>query len=85
MAEESKSRRRRFGRYEYDPVSATTILAAMVAAAAVLGVLAYTYQGSPETAEKAAAVQGSGMPAPPVRPGGTTGSSVPAPAPSPQR
>jgi hypothetical protein len=76
--------RRRFGRYEYDDVSATMILAAMLSAAAILGVIAYHYQGSPETAERAA-LERSAPTNPGARPLGTSGSGVPAPSPSPQR
>ena len=33
--------RRKFGRYEYDPVTGTYVMAALVLAAVVLGSLAY--------------------------------------------
>ena len=85
MSEQPTKLRKRFGRYEYDDVSATMILAALVAGAAILGVVAYNYQGSPETADKAAMQSSGTLPPPASRPTGTTGSSVPAPAPSPQR
>ena len=85
MSEQPTKRTKRFGRYEYDDVSATMILAALVAGAAILGVVAYNYQGSPQTADKAAMQSDGTLPPPSSRPTGTTGSNVPAASPSTQR
>ena len=46
--------RNKFGRFEYDPVTGTYVLTVVVLAD-VLGSLAYNYQGSPRTDEKASA------------------------------
>lgn len=63
MAERGRLRKR-FGRFEYDPVTGTYILAALVLAAVVLGGLAFSYQGSPQMADKAAVQQGVTIPHP---------------------
>jgi hypothetical protein len=63
MAQPAKMRRR-FGRFEYDPVTGTYILAALVLAAVVLGGLAFSYQGSPQMSDKAAVQQGATIPHP---------------------
>ena len=56
--------RRKFGRFEYDPVTGTYVMATLVLAAVVLGLLAYNYQGSPRMDEAAAARQGATIPHP---------------------
>ena len=56
--------RRKFGRFEYDPVTGTYAVAIAVLAAVVLGSLAYTYQGSPRMDDKAAVKQGVTIPNP---------------------
>lgn len=75
MAEQARLRRK-FGRFEYDPVTGTYIVAALVLAAVVLGALAFSYQGSPTMADKAAVEQGATIP-PPIRlsPATSTGSA----------
>jgi hypothetical protein len=76
MAEPMKIRRK-FGRFGYDPVSGTYVLAALVFAAVVLGLLAYNYQGSPRMDDKAAARQGATIPHPTqLSPAPTTGSGA---------
>jgi hypothetical protein len=55
---------RKFGRFEYDPVTGTYVLAALVFAAVVLGSLAFNYQGSPRMDDKAAVQQGATIPHP---------------------
>lgn len=51
--------RRRFGRFEYDPVTGKYVLAAVVLAAAALGALAFSFQGSPRMDDLATARQGA--------------------------
>jgi hypothetical protein len=51
--------RRRFGRFEYDPVTGKYVLAAVVLAALALGALAFSFQGSPRMDDVAAARQGA--------------------------
>jgi hypothetical protein len=51
--------RRKFGRFEYDPVTGTYVMSALVLVAVVLGALAYNYQGSPRMDDKAALQQGA--------------------------
>jgi hypothetical protein len=69
--------RRKFGRYEYDPVTGTYVMAALVLAAVVLGSLAYNYQGSPRMDDKAIAQQGATIPHPTqLSPTTTTGSDA---------
>jgi hypothetical protein len=76
MAEPVKIRRK-LGRFEYDPVSGTYVLAALVFAAVVLGSLAYNYQGSPRMDDKAAVRQGATIPHPTqLSPAATTGSGA---------
>jgi len=76
MAEPIKIRRK-FGRYEYDPVTGTYVVAGMVLAAVVLGALAFNYQGSPRMDDKAIAQQGATIPNPPqLSPATTTGSAT---------
>ena len=70
--------RSKFGRYEYDPVTGTYVLAALVLAAVVLGSLAYNYQGSPRMDDKAALQQGVTIPHPSqLSPPNTTGVGTP--------
>ena len=69
--------RRKFGRFEYDPVTGTYAVAVAVLAAVVLGSLAYTYQGSPRMDDKAAVEQGVTIPNPTqLNPAATTGSTA---------
>ena len=56
--------RRKFGRFEYDPVTGTYVLATLVLAVVVLGLLAYNYQGSPRMDDKAIVQQGATIPNP---------------------
>ena len=56
--------RRRFPRFEYDPVTGKYVLAAVVLAAMALGALAFSYQGSPRMDDLAAARQGVTIPNP---------------------
>jgi hypothetical protein len=68
---------RKFGRLEYDPVTGTYVLAALVLAAVVLGSLAFNYQGSPRMDDKAALQQGVTIPHPTqLSPATTTGSGA---------
>ena len=70
--------RRKFGRFEYDPVTGTYVVAALVFAAVVLGSLAYNYQGSPRMDDKAAIQQGVTIPNPTqLSPPATTGTGAP--------
>jgi hypothetical protein len=62
MAEPVKIRRK-FGRFEYDPVTGTYVLATLVLATVVLGLLAYN-QGSPRMDDKAIVQQGATIPNP---------------------
>jgi hypothetical protein len=76
MAEPVKIRRK-LGRFEYDPVSGTYVLAALVLAAVVLGSLAYNDQGSPRMDDKASIEQGATIPHPSqLSPPATTGSGA---------
>jgi hypothetical protein len=50
--------RRKFGRFEYDPVTGTYVLAAVVLAVVVLGALALSDRGSPRMDDGAAALRG---------------------------
>ena len=69
--------RRKFGRFEYDPVSGTYVVAILVLAAVVLGTLAYNYQGSPRMDDKAMVQQGVTIPNPTqLSPAPTTGSGA---------
>jgi hypothetical protein len=69
--------RKRFGRFEYDPVTGTYVIAALVFAAVVLGSLAYNYQGSPRMDDKAAIQQGATIPHPSqLSPPATTGTGA---------
>lgn len=67
--------RKKFGRFEYDPVTGTYVLAALVLVAVVLGALAFSHQGSPRMDDKAAVEQGVTVPHPtqlsPAAPGGS--------------
>ena len=63
MAEPVKIRRK-FGRFEYDAVTGTYVMATLVLAAVVLGLLAFNYQGSPRMDDKAAVRQGTTIPHP---------------------
>jgi hypothetical protein len=56
--------RRRFPRFEYDPVTGKYVLAAVVLAAVALGALALSHQGSPRMDDVAAARQGATIPSP---------------------
>jgi hypothetical protein len=56
--------RRRFPRFEYDPVTGKYVLVAVVLAAVALGALAFSYQGSPRMDDVAAARQGATIPNP---------------------
>jgi hypothetical protein len=56
--------RRRFRRFEYDPVTGKYVLAAVVLAALALGALAFSFQGSPRMDDVAAARQGATIPNP---------------------
>ena len=77
MAEPVKIRRK-FGRFEYDPVTGTYVMSALILAAVVLGALAYNYQGSPRMDDKAALQQGVTIPNPTeLSPATTTGSGAP--------
>jgi hypothetical protein len=67
--------RRKFGRFEYDPVTGTYVLAALVLVAVVLGALAFSYQGSPRMDDKAAVQQGATIPHPTQLSPATTGGS----------
>jgi hypothetical protein len=70
--------RHKFGRFEYDPVTGTYVVALLVLAAVVLGSLAYNYQGSPRMDDKAALQQGATIPNPTqLSPATTTGKSTP--------
>ena len=74
MADQARVRRK-FGRFEYDPVTGTYVLGALVLAAVVLGALAFSYQGSPRMDDKAAVEQGVTIPHPTqLSPATTTGS-----------
>ena len=69
--------RRKFGRFEYDSVSGTYVVAVLVLAAVVLGTLAYNYQGSPRMDDKAIVQQGATIPHPSLlSPATTTGSGA---------
>ena len=69
--------RHKFGRFEYDPVTGTYVIAALVLAAVVLGSLAYNYQGSPRMDDKAALQQGATIPNPTqLSPAPTTGTGA---------
>jgi len=70
--------RRRFGRFEYDTVTGKYVLAAVVLAAAALGALAFSFQGSPRMDDLATARQGATIPNP-------TQLSPPAPGPDAAR
>ena len=66
--------RRKFGRFEYDPVTGTYVMAALVFAVVVLVTLAFNYQGSPRMDDKAIAQQGATIPNPTqLSPATTTG------------
>jgi hypothetical protein len=70
--------RRKFGRFEYDPVTGTYVMAALALMAVVLGTLAFNYQGSPRLEDKAAAQQGATIPHPSqLSPATTTGAGAP--------
>jgi hypothetical protein len=70
--------RRKFGRFEYDPVTGTYVMSALILFAVVLGALAYNYQGSPRMDDKAALQQGATIPHPTeLSPATTTGSGAP--------
>jgi hypothetical protein len=56
--------RRRFPRFEYDPVTGKYVLVTVVLAAVALGALAFSYQGSPRMDDVAAARQGATIPNP---------------------
>jgi hypothetical protein len=56
--------RKRFGRFEYDATTANWLIAAMVLAAAVLGVVAFSDKGSPRVADKATLQSGATIPNP---------------------
>jgi hypothetical protein len=76
MAEPVKIRRK-FGRFEYDPVTGTYVLATLVLAAVVLGLLAYNDQGSPRMDDKATVRQGATIPQPSrLSPATTNGSGA---------
>ena len=55
---------KRFGRYQYDGATATLLVGGALAAAVVLGVLAYNYQGSPRMDDRAKAESGATIPHP---------------------
>jgi len=77
MAELRKIRHK-FGRFEYDPVTGTYVVAVLVLVAVVLGSLAYNYQGSPRMDDKAALQQGVTIPNPTqLSPATTTGAGAP--------
>jgi hypothetical protein len=77
MAERARVRRK-FGRFEYDPVTGTYILGAVVLAAVVLGAMAFSYQGSPRMDDRAAVEQGVTIPHPTqLSPAPSTGSATP--------
>ena len=63
MADANRTRRR-IGRFEYDPVVGTYILAVVVLGAVVLGALAVNHQGSPRMDDKAKLEQGVTIPNP---------------------
>ena len=63
MAEPVKIRRK-FGRFEYDAVTGTYVMATLVLAAVVLGLLAFNYQGSPRMDDKAAVRHSTTIPHP---------------------
>jgi len=66
--------RRRLGSFEYDAATASVVIAVAVAAAAVLGLLAFNWQGSPRMDDKAKVLQGVTIPNPTeLSPGETTG------------
>jgi len=70
--------RRKFGRFEYDPVTGTYVMSVLILFAVVLGALAYNYQGSPRMDDKAALQQGATIPHPTeLSPATTTGSGAP--------
>jgi len=70
--------RRKFGRFEYDPVTGTYVMSVLILFAVVLGALAYNYQGSPRMDDKAALQQGATIPHPTeLSPATTTGSGTP--------
>ena len=79
MTEPARARRT-IGRFEYDPVAGTYVVAMLVLAAVVLGALAYNYQGSPRMDDKAAVQQGATIPNPTqLSPATTTGTGAGAP------
>ena len=70
--------RRKFGRFEYDPVTGTYVMSALILFAVVLGTLAFNYQGSPRMDDKATAQQGATIPHPTqLSPASTTGAGAP--------
>ena len=70
--------RRKFGRFEYDPVTGTYVMAFLVLIAVVLGTLAFNYQGSPRMDDKAMVQQGVTIPNPTaLSPATTTGTGAP--------
>jgi hypothetical protein len=70
--------RRKFGRFEYDPVTGTYVIAVLVFAVVVLGSLTFNYQGSPRMDDKAAVQQGATIPHPSqLSPPATTGTGAP--------
>lgn len=60
----SDNLRRRFSRFEYDPVTGKYVLAAAVLAALALGALVFSDQGSPRMDDLATARQGATIPSP---------------------
>lgn len=67
---------RKFGRFEYDPVTGASVLAAVVLVAVVLGAVAFNNQGSPRMDDKAIAQQGATIPNPTQLSPATTGSGT---------
>lgn len=66
--------RRKFGRFEYDTATGNVVIAAAAAAVAVLGFLAFNWQGSPRMDDKAKILQGVTIPNPTeLSPAETTG------------